>query len=55
MEEAKDASERQINVSPDLANPYDSMGDYYLEKKDNKNAKEYFQKAIAIDSKFISS
>ena len=55
MEEAKDAFERQINVSPDLANPYDSMGDYYLEKKDNKNAKEYFQKALAIDSEFISS
>ena len=55
MEEAKETFERQIKVSPDLANPYDSMGDYYLEKKDNKNAKKYFQKALDIDPKFISS
>jgi len=55
MEESKKAFERQIELAPDLANPYDSMGDYYLEQKDNANAKKYFQKAISIDPKFVSS
>ena len=55
MEECKNTLERQIEIAPDLANPYDSMGDYYLEIKDNANAKKYFQKALAIDPQFISS
>jgi len=55
MEESKKAFERQIEIAPDLANPYDSMGDYYLEQKDNANAKKYFLKALSIDPEFISA
>ena len=55
MDEAKVVLDRQIAVGSDLANPYDSMGDYYLEVKDNKKAKEYFEKALSIDSEFMMS
>ena len=55
MNEAKVVLERQIVVGSDLANPYDSMGDYYLEVKDNKKAKEYFEKALSIDPEFMMS
>ena len=55
LEKAKDALDRQLMIAPDLANPYDSMGDYYLEKNNNKKAKEYFEKALEIDPKFLMS
>ena len=55
MNEAKVVLDRQIAVGGDLANPYDSMGDYYLEKKDNQKAKEYFNKALRNDPDFTMS
>lgn len=55
MEESKKLFERQIEIAPDLANPYDSMGDYYLEQKDNTNAKKYFLKTLSVDPEFVSS
>ena len=55
MNEAKVVLDRQIAVGGDLANPYDSMGDYYLEKKDNQKAKEYFNKALSNDAEFTMS
>ena len=55
MNEAKVVLDRQIAVGGDLANPYDSMGDYYLEVKDNQNAKEYFEKALSNDPEFMMS
>ena len=55
MNEAKVVLDRQIAVGSDLANPYDSMGDYYLEVEDNQKAKEYFEKALSIDPEFMMS
>ena len=55
MNEAKVVLDRQIAVGGDLANPYDSMGDYYLEIKDNQKAKEYFNKALRNDPDFTMS
>jgi len=55
MNEAKVVLDRQIAVGGDLANPYDSMGDYYLEVKDNQKAKEYFEKALSNDPEFMMS
>ena len=55
MNEAKVVLDRQIAVGGDLANPYDSMGDYYLEVKDNQKAKEYFENALSNDPEFMMS
>ncbi|MBH09492.1 MAG: hypothetical protein CMG74_03905 [Candidatus Marinimicrobia bacterium] len=55
MEEAKDALDRQIKIASGLANPYDSMGDYFLKENNNQKAKEYFEKALNIDPGFMMS
>lgn len=45
MDEAKKAFEKYIELAPELANPYDSMGDYYFQMKDYKKAWKYFSKS----------
>lgn len=44
-----------IDLFPHEANPYDSLGDAYLQKGDQESAKEAFQKALTIDPEFSSS
>lgn len=43
------------DLFPKEANPYDNLGDAYLQKGDNESAKKTFQKALAIDPNFSSS
>lgn len=40
----------QLNIDyyPDSFNAYDSMGDYYLAKNDQQQAKKYFKKALSL-------
>lgn len=57
MSEDKDmaAAEKifKLNMEeyPDAANPYDSYGDYLLEKGNKEEAKEYFKKSIKVAEK----
>jgi len=44
-----------IDLFSNEANPYDSLGDAYLQKGDHELAKKAFQKALAIDPNFSSS
>jgi len=47
MEDAKKAFDKYIELAPQVANAYDSMGDYYFQMKDYKKAAEYFSKSAA--------
>jgi tetratricopeptide (TPR) repeat protein len=38
-----------IKNYPNSANAFDSMGDYYLNQKDNTNAAEYYKKSLALN------
>ncbi len=38
-----------ITLYPKSSNVYDSMGDWYVAKKDNRNAIEYFEKALTLE------
>lgn len=48
MDDAKKAFEKYIELAPELANPYDSMGDYYFQAKDYNKAHDYFLKAAGM-------
>ncbi len=45
MDEAQEAFEAYLRLSPDDANAYDSMGEYYMNVKDFEKSAEYYQKA----------
>lgn len=47
MEDAKKAFDKYMELAPEVANAYDSMGDYYFQMKDYKKAAEYFSKSAA--------
>lgn len=49
MDQAKQAFEKAIKVAPHLANPLDSMGEYYMKVEEYDKAIEYFQKAYDKD------
>jgi predicted Zn-dependent protease len=45
MTEAKKSFKKYLKNFPTEANPYDSMGEYYMNVKDYKNSAKYYQKA----------
>jgi len=49
MDEAKDYFEFNIDYNGDLANSFDSMGDWYARNGDKESALEMFQKAADMD------
>jgi hypothetical protein len=49
MEEAKEYFEFNMTFHDDLANSFDSMGDWYAKNGDSENALEMFQKAADMD------
>ena len=46
MDKAKQYLEKYISLYPDGANPYDSMGEFYLDAGDTANAKKYYTMAL---------
>ena len=51
MDAAQKVFKFNIKEYPEAANPYDSYGDYLLEKGNKEEAMEYFKKSIAIAEK----
>lgn len=51
LESAEKIFRLNMEEYPKAANPYDSYGDYLLEKGDKEGAKEYFRKSIKISEK----
>lgn len=49
FEKAKSIFEINIALYPKSSNPYDSMGDYYRNRKDTVKAIEFYKKALAIN------
>ena len=49
-EEAKIAFDKYIEYEPNLPNPYDSKGDYFMKIEDYSNAYKMYMKANEIDS-----
>ncbi len=45
MKAAKKSFKKYIKKFPEEANPYDSMGEYYMNLKDYKNSAKYYQMA----------
>ena len=54
-EEAEIAFDKYIELAPNLPNPYDSKGDYFMKIGDYTNAYEMYMKALEIDSLWIMS
>ena len=54
LEKAKQHFEISLRVHPDVANAYDSYGDYLLRVGDSAKAKEMFLKAADMDDSWIS-
>lgn len=46
MEAAKKNFEKYIELYPDGSNPYDSMGEFYLNNSDTANAEKYYTKSL---------
>ena len=55
MEKALDCFNMYVRLAPDVANAYDSRGDYYVKMGDTAAAKENFLKAIELSSIVKSS
>ena len=55
MDQAKQHFEIYLRVHPEVANAYDSYGDYYLKAGDKVKAKAMFLKAYSIDNTFTAS
>ena len=55
MEKALDCFNMYVRLAPDVANAYDSRGDYYVKAGDADAAKENFLKAIELSPNFKSS
>jgi tetratricopeptide (TPR) repeat protein len=47
----------KLNISeyPESVNPYDSIGEAYMNRGDKKKAIKYFKKALEIDPEYPSS
>ncbi len=52
---AKDVLQEQVRRQAGKANPYDSLGDYYLEVNDNKMALKYFEQSSKMGLKASES
>ena len=48
LDNAKNSFQEQVRRQPAKANPYDSLGDYYLEVKDNEMALKYFKQSAGM-------
>ena len=48
LENAGIVLQEQVRLAPGLANPYDSMGDYYLAVGDSELALKYFEKSASM-------
>jgi tetratricopeptide (TPR) repeat protein len=55
MQKAKEALENYIKYTPDAANPYDSMGEFYLIQKQYDQSIEMYEKALTKDPEFFMS
>jgi len=55
FEAAEMAFDKYIELEPDLFNPYDSKGDYFMAVDDYGNAYKSFEKALALNPEFESS
>lgn len=55
FDEAEKAFDQYIKEAPNLANPYDSKGDFYMTTKQYEKAYDSYMKAFEIDSAFIVS
>ena len=55
MDSAKDVLQEQVRRQAGKANPYDSLGDYYLEVNDNKMALKYFEQSSKMGLKASES
>ena len=45
----------ESTLLPDAANPWDSLGDYYVEAGNTEEARKAFEKALEIDPSFSAS
>jgi Flp pilus assembly protein TadD len=45
----------QTRLLPDAANPWDSLGDYYVEVGNKEEARKAFEKALEVDPSFDAS
>jgi tetratricopeptide (TPR) repeat protein len=52
-ENAEKALNNYIRVAPDLANPYDSKGDYFMAIKEFEKAYDSYMKAYEIDPEYF--
>ena len=48
LDNAKNSFQEQVRRQSAKANPYDSLGDYYLEVKDNEMALKYFKQSAGM-------
>jgi tetratricopeptide (TPR) repeat protein len=48
MDKAKAAFEKYLEVSPNEANAYDSMADYFMTNKEYAKSVEYYDRAVAL-------
>ena len=48
LDNAGNALQSQIRLASNMANPYDSMGDYYLAAGDNESALKYFEQSARM-------
>ena len=48
LDNAKDLFQEQVRRQPGKANPYDSLGDFYLEVKDDEMALKYFKQSAKM-------
>ena len=55
MEGALAHFQLQTRLLPDAANPWDSLGDYYVEVGNTEEARKAFEKALEIDPSFDAS
>ena len=55
MEGALAHFQLQTRLLPDAANPWDSLGDYYVEAGNTEEARKAFEKALEIDPSFSAS
>ncbi len=53
--QAEKAFDQYIRLAPDLANPYDSKGDYFMAMKQYEEAYASYMKAFELDSTFTIS
>lgn len=54
-DEAEEALDTYISLSPNTANPYDSKGDFYMVTKQYEQAYKSYMKAYEIDPSFLVS